>query len=81
MVGWTQFALSGAQWEKPGRAPLKNLIAVQRPSFDCFAGRGAGTTLVLGGKAYQVNVLVGDRASKRRIGEALAVARSFDLVR
>jgi hypothetical protein len=31
------------------------------------------------GKPYQVNVMVGDRASKSRVSEALAVAPSFDL--
>jgi hypothetical protein len=81
VVGWKKLALSGAQSQKPGRWRLKTLVAVRRPSAECFAGRGAVATLVLGGKAYQVNVMVGDRASKRRIAEALAVARSFDLAR
>jgi hypothetical protein len=36
-------------------------------------------TVVLRRREYQVNVMVGARASKRRIGEALAVARSFAL--
>ncbi len=32
---------------------------------------------VIRGAAYQVNVMIGDRASKRRVAEALAVGRSF----
>ena len=63
VVGWKRLALSGAQSQEPGRWPLKSLNGVQRPSFDCFGGRGAAATLVLGGKAYQVNVLVDDGAS------------------
>jgi hypothetical protein len=47
--------------------------------FECFAG--AGATLTLDGKAYQVNVMVGDRASKERVADALAVGRSFNLAR
>ena len=81
VVGWKQLALSGAQGRQPGRRPLEKLVIVQRPSFECFAGRGAVATLILGGKAYQVNVLVGDQASNQRVAEALAVARSFDLAR
>jgi len=37
--------------------------------------------VVLGGNAYQVNVMVGDRASKRGVAQALAVGRSFKLAR
>jgi len=40
---------------------------------------GAAAQVVLGGKAYQVNVMVGDRASKQRVAEALTVTRSFNL--
>jgi hypothetical protein len=80
VVGRKRLALSGAQSQTPGRWPLKRLNAVQRPSFECFGGRGVAATLVLGGRAYQVNVLAGDRASKRRVAQSLAIARSFDLV-
>ena len=59
----------------------EDLFAVHRPSFECFSGRGAVADVLLGGKPYQVNVMVGDRASKSRVAEALAVARSFDLAR
>jgi hypothetical protein len=79
VVGWKRLALSGAQSQEQGRWPLKKLTAVQRPSFECFHGRGAAATLVLAGKAYQVNVLVADRASKRQVAQSLEIARSFDL--
>ena len=81
VVGWKSVATAGGGPWEPGRAPLKNLLAVHRPSFDCFSGRGTAATVLLAGKPYQVNVMVGDRASKRRVAEALAVARSFDLAR
>ena len=80
VIGWKRRALSGAQGQKQGRWPLEQL-ALRRPTFECFSGRGAVASLVLGGRAYQVNVLVGDRASQERVGEALAAARSFDLNR
>ena len=78
VVGWKS-ATSGGGRLKPGRAPLKKLVTVTRPSFECFSGRGAAAQVVLGGKAYQVNVMVGDRASKQRVAEALTVTRSFNL--
>jgi hypothetical protein len=78
VVGW-KTATSGGGHMKPGRWPLARLTAVRRPSFECSAGRGAAASLALGGKAYQVNVMVGDAASARQISEALAVARSFRL--
>lgn len=76
LVGWSSKAAAGGA-PKPGRAPLRKLVAVTRPSFECFAGRGAAADVLLGGKPYQVNVLVGDRATKGRVAQALAVARSF----
>jgi hypothetical protein len=81
VVGWKSVASAGGGVVKPGRAPLKKLSAVHRPSFECFSGRGAVAVVLLGGKPYQVNVLVGDRASKRCVAQALAVGRSFDLAR
>ena len=80
IVGWKNIKLSGAQSQTAGRWPLRHLIRVERPSFECFSGRGASTALVLEGKAYQVNVLVGDGATRERVSEALAVARSFDVM-
>ena len=61
VVGW-KTATSGGGDMPAGRAPLRKLIRVSRPSFECYARRGAAATVVLGGKAYQVNVMVGDRA-------------------
>src|SRR5437899_494538 len=70
VVGWKSVATAGgAPWE-PGRAPLKSLLAVHRPSFECLSGRGAAADVLLAGKPYQVNVMVGDRASKPRVAEA-----------
>jgi hypothetical protein len=78
IVGW-KTATSGGGRMTAGRWPLKAMISVHRPSFECFAGRGAAASLALGGKAYQVNVMVGDRASTQRVSDALAVGRSFRL--
>jgi hypothetical protein len=55
------------------------MTSVRRPSFECFAGRGAAASLALGGKAYQVNVMVGGATSAQHVAEALAVGRSFRL--
>jgi hypothetical protein len=81
VVGWQKLGLSGAQGQRPGRWPLRKLTEVRQPSFECFGGRGAVATVVLDRRAYQVNVLVGDRASKQRVAEALGVARPFRLAR
>ncbi|TML60064.1 MAG: hypothetical protein E6G22_11800 [Actinobacteria bacterium] len=81
VVGWKSIASAGGGPWKRGRGPLKSLIAVHRPSFECFTGRGAASTVLLDETPYQVNVMVGDRASKTRVKEALAIARSFDLAR
>jgi hypothetical protein len=52
-------------------------LRLRRPYFACWAGRGAAAQIALRGRAYQVNVLVGDRAGSRVVAEALRVARSF----
>lgn len=78
IVGW-KTATSGGGHLKPGRAPLRGLRSVHRPSFECFNGRGAVAQVALGGKAYQINIMVGDHATIRVISQALAVARSFNL--
>ena len=78
IVGWQSSSTAGGPFPK-GRASLHRLVRVTRPSFECFSGRGAATDLALAGKPYQVNVLVGNSASKHQVDEALAVARSFDL--
>jgi hypothetical protein len=78
IVGW-KTATSGGGRMKPGRWPLKTMTSVRRPSFECFAGRGAAASLALAGRAYQVNVMVGNSTSVQHIAEALAVGRSFRL--
>jgi hypothetical protein len=78
VVGWRSIGSAGGAAAKPGRSALKGLVTVERPSFDCFAGRGAAAYVVLGARPYQVNVLVGDRASKEQVDQALGVGRSFD---
>ena len=78
---WKSITTAGGGPWTQGRAPLKSLVAVHRPSFECFSGRGASSDVLLGGKPYQVDVMVGDRAPKTRVEEALAIARSFDLAR
>jgi hypothetical protein len=77
VVGWKPARGINAR----GRTALAKLTSVRRPSFECFKGRGAAAQVELRGRVYQVNVMVGDRASKQRIGDALDVARSFDLKR
>ena len=81
VVGWRTATSDGGDGRPTGRAPLRMLVRVRRPSFECFDGRGAAATLTIGGKAYQVNVMVGDRASRKLVADALAVVRSFDVVR
>jgi hypothetical protein len=78
VVGWRSVATAGSGARKPGRAPLEKLLAVAKPSAECFGGRGAAADVLLDGKPYQVSVLVGDGATKHRVAQALAVARSFD---
>jgi hypothetical protein len=78
VVRW-RTVTSGGGRPPAGRAPLRRMTHVTRPSFECFKGRGAAAQLALGGHAYQVNVMVGDRPTTKGIRQALAVARSFDL--
>lgn len=81
VVGWHSLRESGATHYNPGRAPLLKLVTVRRPSFECYRGRGAAADVVLRRTAYQVNVMVGDRAPQSRIATALAIARSFNVAR
>jgi hypothetical protein len=80
VVGWRSLKYSGAENAPPGYAPLRKLVAVRRPSFECYGGRGAVADVVIHRLAYQVNVMVGDGASKLRVEEALAVGRSLKVV-
>ena len=75
VVGWKK---GGTPANRPGRAPLRALTKVRRHLFDCWPGRGAAAQVTLGGRVYQVNVLVGARARPRVVAQALAVGRSFD---
>jgi len=70
---------SGGGRPPRSREPL-GTIELDRRGFECRPGhQGGSAQLALGGHAYQVNVMVGDRASQQRVAEALRVARSFDL--
>jgi hypothetical protein len=81
IVGWRRGEYLDPRAVRRGRAPLKALRAVRRPSFECFGGRGAAAQVTLARRSYQVNVMVGDRASPGQVRSALAVARSFALAR
>ena len=82
VVGWHPSSTNvGAQAKPDRRSALEKLNAVRKPTFECFAGRGAVAPVRLHGRVYQVNVMVGDHASNGRVDDALAVARSFSLAR
>src|SRR4051794_26514362 len=70
VVGW---APGGTPASRPGRAPLRALTTVRRDLFECWPGRGAAKQVTLGGRVYQVNVMVGDRAAPRVVAQALGV--------
>ena len=59
----------------------RHLLAreLERDYFECFSGRALAAQFDLDGRTYQVNVMVGDRAEKATIAEAIAVARSVAL--
>jgi hypothetical protein len=77
VLGWLSSSAGGGP-VNPGRAPLDHLTRVRKPMFECYAGRGAAAQVHLHGIDYQVNVMVGDRASSSRIEDALRVARSLN---
>jgi len=79
VVAWKNETSGGGRPPR-SRRPLA-AIRIRKPSFECYSGRGGAAQLSLGGRAFQVNVMVGDRASRARVDQALAVARSFDLSR
>jgi hypothetical protein len=54
-------------------------LRLHREYLSCFDGRAAVAQIALRGRAYQVNVLVGDRAGAHIVLQALSVARSFGL--
>lgn len=57
----------------------RELIALrlQREYLSCFDGRAGVAQIAIDGRAYQVNVLVGDRAPLLVVFDALVAARSF----
>lgn len=69
---------TGSEGLPDGRGELA-AMRLREQLFSCWDGRGAVGQVVLGGRIYQVNVLVGDRASRATIASALAGARSLDL--
>lgn len=60
--------------------PLSGL-KLRRGTFQCFADRGAVAQVSRRGLDYQVNVMVGDRASQETIDAALDAARSIAAAR
>ncbi len=63
-----------------GFLPLSGM-KLRRGTFECFAGRGAVAQVTRRNRDFQINVMVGDRASAQTIEEALSAARSFALVK
>jgi hypothetical protein len=62
-----------------GFLPL-SALRLRRGTFECFAGRGAVAQVTRRNRDFQINVMVGDRASAETVEDALATARSFALV-
>lgn len=73
VVGWSE------RVGTTGLLPLSGL-KVRRETFSCFEGRGAVAQVSRGGRDYQINVMIGDRATAKTVAEALEVARSFSPV-
>jgi hypothetical protein len=74
VVGWRE------SFGTTGLLPL-SALKLRRETFACFDGRGGVAQITRGGRDFQISVMVGDRADARTVAEALAVARSFELVR
>lgn len=55
-------------------------MKLRRGTFECFAGRGAVGRVTRRDRDFQVNVMVGDRASAETIADALEAARSLGVV-
>jgi hypothetical protein len=78
VVRWRTPTSGGARSPR-SREPLRNVV-LDDGGFECWPAHRAGVAqLTLGGHAYQVNVLVGDRAPSPVVRDALGVVRSFDL--
>jgi hypothetical protein len=75
VLAWRGVAADGIPRDRHELVAMR----LRRPMFECWDGRGAVAQLALKGRAYQVNVMVGDKASRETIADALAIARSFGL--
>ena len=73
VIGW-QDSIGGTSL-----LPL-SAMKLRRGTFDCFAGRGAVGRLTRRDRDFQVNVMVGDRASTATIDAAFDAVKSFGLV-
>lgn len=73
IVGWRDAAGTS------GFLPL-SALKLRRGTFECFAGRGAVAQVTRRNRDFQINVMVGDRASTATVEDALQAARSFALV-
>ena len=69
VIGWRDSV--GASY-----LPL-SAMKLRRGTFECFAGRGAVGRITRRDRDFQVNVLVGDRASDATVATALDAARSL----
>jgi hypothetical protein len=70
VIGWRTSVGAGSF------LPLSGM-KLRRGTFECFSGRGAVARVTRRDRDYQVNVMVGDRASAETVEAALAAARSF----
>jgi hypothetical protein len=57
--------------------PPLSAMKLRRGTFECFSGRGAFARVSRNDRDFQVNVLVGDRASSATVDSALDAARSL----
>ena len=73
VIGWRD-SVGGSSF-----LPL-SAMKLRRGTFECFAGRGAVGRLTLRDRDFQVNVMVGDRASSETIAAALDAAHSLSVV-
>lgn len=74
VTGWRGRATAAIPRDRSVLGSLK----LRRPYFACWGGWGASALVALRDRAFQVNVLVGDRAAPGVVAAALRVARSFD---
>jgi hypothetical protein len=54
-------------------------MKLRRGTFDCFAGRGAVGRLTRRDRDFQLNVMVGDRATQATVDAAFDAVKSFGL--